>query len=801
MDHPKPAFQIDGELLKLWNDAQASFLASVATDRTVKPGAEYEPRPEEWLKAFKDRKHDQSNKFLAACTKVGSHLHVIQTFVRVTGFAVSAAASANPVASPASVVVNAFVWLFNSFAKVSSDYDKIEEFFGAISKMFWNLSSISNHLERLADSYALHQCIVEFLICCLSICKLASEQVHDKIKKWVRQLNGNDKLDGEIAKLAAAHKQLRDCISTESLKATLDVRSDMSKIVSSNDRSERTVILEWLSPLDFSKVDDELAKRVSTTVVAGRWLLESELFRQWRDGNVDRLWYVGKPGAGKSVLASIIVKHLEQQAPDISGKPSTLGDILVARLYLSYKSKFDMLDLLGSVLRQFQRGNDIHPEILNKYQEYQGNCNDKSQRPSLDELIMLLSKCTMNKTVYIVVDAMDEFSYNDREPLIKHLQGFKDDAKILVTSRDLNHLGMLQKGFEADKIEAHDEDMDEYIQRCIERCPNRKCLEEYCDQIMSQVKKKSGRMFLIVRLHMDALADVEVEAEVEQVLQKLPDTIDGSYENTMDRIHNRGGLRRIRVESTLAWVAYAQRPLSIHELQHALAISGSPGGIEKKYLRQKDEIISDCCGLLVQDLDGIVRYVHYSAQDYFYRIRAERFPNFDRQITIACARYLSISETQQLVKTQTWRKPSLRSAKEPGEYPFLKYAGQHLHTHHRRVQTSTGVQEGEDTDLVEVIRDFVTTENKQRNAKKRPWTLLQPLHVAVFLGSAQLVSSLIVEDGAVVNALDPYHKSPLDVAIKSGLDDVASILIGHGAKVDLSRKKGHVILLSILTDH
>ena len=113
-------------------------------------------------------------------------------------------------------------------------------------------------------------------------------------EEWLRQLSGNDKLDGEIAKLTAAEKQLRDCISTMTLKIGLDVRSGVSKLVSSSDRSERDDILDWLSPLNFAGVHRELEERVPTTSIAGRWLLRSELFKRWRDQDVNMLWYVGK---------------------------------------------------------------------------------------------------------------------------------------------------------------------------------------------------------------------------------------------------------------------------------------------------------------------------------------------------------------------------------------------------------------------------------------------------------------------------------------------------------------------------
>ncbi|KAL6895882.1 hypothetical protein HDV57DRAFT_521115 [Trichoderma longibrachiatum] len=125
-----------------------------------------------------------------------------------------------------------------------------------------------------------------------------------------------------------------------------------------------------------------------------------------------------------------------------------------------------MLGLLGSVLRQFQRENDIHPEILKDYWAYKrrDKYNSKVQRPSLTEVKELLSECTRGKRVFIVVDAMYEFSYNNREPLIEQSPGAPNtDTNIMVTSRELDHLYRLKRRLETDEIEAHDEDIDEYI--------------------------------------------------------------------------------------------------------------------------------------------------------------------------------------------------------------------------------------------------------------------------------------------------------------------------------------------------
>ncbi|KAL6895883.1 hypothetical protein HDV57DRAFT_521117 [Trichoderma longibrachiatum] len=134
------------------------------------------------------------------------------------------------------------------------------------------------------------------------------------------------------------------------------------------------------------------------------------------------------------------------------------------------------------------------------------------------------------------------------------------------------------------------------------------------------------------------------------------------------------------------------------------------GGIEKKHLSQQDEIISDCCGLLVQDFNDRVGYVHFSAQEWFHHIRVEDFPDFDRHVAIACAKHLSISEIQQLVEQNTCLKSSLSGAGKPENYPLLGYAGEHQHLHRRSVRT---LRDGEDKDLVEVMRELVTSEGSR----------------------------------------------------------------------------------------
>lgn len=114
-------------------------------------------------------------------------------------------------------------------------------------------------------------------------------------------MNGNDKLDDELKKLAEVENELRSCIGLKILKASFDayetgrrVEYEVNKLVDIGNRSEQNDILDWLSPFDFSRVYRELQERVSKDGVAGRWLLKSQLFEKWRDEDINRLWYTGK---------------------------------------------------------------------------------------------------------------------------------------------------------------------------------------------------------------------------------------------------------------------------------------------------------------------------------------------------------------------------------------------------------------------------------------------------------------------------------------------------------------------------
>jgi hypothetical protein len=73
-------------------------------------------------------------------------------------------------------------------------------------------------------------------------------------------------------------------------------------------RKEDTKILDWLTPIDYGpQHSDYLSRRQPET---GNWLLESEKFLGWLAGRKQTLICPGIPGAGKTILTSIVVDFL-----------------------------------------------------------------------------------------------------------------------------------------------------------------------------------------------------------------------------------------------------------------------------------------------------------------------------------------------------------------------------------------------------------------------------------------------------------------------------------------------------------
>jgi hypothetical protein len=94
---------------------------------------------------------------------------------------------------------------------------------------------------------------------------------------------------------------------------------------------------------------------------------------------------------------------------------------------------------------------------------------------------------------------------------------------------------------------------------------------------------------------MDHLKSRSNRKQILIALDSLPSTVDEMYRQALQRIKDEHRQLAFRV---LSWILHAHRPLTIVELQHALAFDGGTADIDLNVLDDEVFVQSVCCGLV-----------------------------------------------------------------------------------------------------------------------------------------------------------------------------------------------------------
>jgi hypothetical protein len=92
----------------------------------------------------------------------------------------------------------------------------------------------------------------------------------------------------------------------------------------------------------------------------------------------------------------------------------------------------------------------------------------------------------------------------------------------------------------------------------------------------------------------------------------------------MERINAQSSDFQKLAKKVLSWITYTKRPLSILELQYALATEINNYQFDRENLREIEDIVSVYTGLvIVNHRSNIIRLVHYTTQKYFERTQIQ----------------------------------------------------------------------------------------------------------------------------------------------------------------------------------
>ncbi|TFK17950.1 hypothetical protein FA15DRAFT_567367, partial [Coprinopsis marcescibilis] len=385
-------------------------------------------------------------------------------------------------------------------------------------------------------------------------------------------------------------------------------------------------IVGWLSDINYHAIQaDNYGKRAEGT---GEWAFDDPKIVEWLGGVLGVLWGVGMPGAGKTVLASIIIDHLLQKA-------KANKRICVAFAFSRYTDQFTGDMVLGGLLRQVVQD---HPTTLAFVKPMYDYHRQRKTRPSQKELLDVI-RAIFNSDLFdekfCALDGLDEAFPDTQVDVLDALADLP--ANLLVMSRPLPLLKEHIPDATFIDIIVHEADIIQMIEDKIGHMKQLRNLLETADwkeKAVRRLVEKSSGMFLVASLQLELLAKCNNIKELCSALDTLPIGVNPMYKVTMERIEGQQGFD-LAIQA-LTWLVYARESLKMDDLRHALAVEMETFKYDFNLLVDPDTVLSACCGLITFEPETkLVCLVHYTARDFLVGYLPK--VGVDAETMLACA--------------------------------------------------------------------------------------------------------------------------------------------------------------------
>ncbi|KAI1110175.1 hypothetical protein F5Y14DRAFT_371523 [Nemania sp. NC0429] len=549
-------------------------------------------------------------------------------------------------------------------------------------------------------------------------------------------------------------------------------------------------ILDWLAATDYSdQQSDFIGRRQAGT---GQWLLASDEYQRWVKTEKEALFCPGIPGAGKTIISSIVVDDLlDRQRADES--------IGVCYVFFNFRRNDEQRfsQLVASLLRQLVQTQSTLSESVKLLH---GRHERTGTRPSADELLQALySVVSEYGRVFMVIDALDECQTADdcRGKFISQLLKIvsEREVNVLATSRPIGEIVSRFEGAVTVNIRARDDDIVRYLDG------NLSCLPGFVSarvDLWTEIKERIiecvDGMFLLAQLHLNSLKGKSTAKKVRDASKKLAKGSDAyftAYEESMARINSQLPDQSDLAMRTLMWITFAQRPLTTTELRYALGVELNTNEFDDDNLPDLEDILSVCCGLVtvtVHPKRDIIRLVHYTTQEYFERTGKSWFPEAQDEIAKTCVAYLSFDAFESSISVRSKLKERLSS------YPLYQYAGQYWGIH---ASLASDYQ---------FCLAFLTSDRKaeacaqvlfRRDSRFRKG--VTGLHLAAFFGLHQVIGRFADIYG--LNVENRSGMTPIIYAIVNGQVAVVELFLEKGVSVESIIERNPLLSHAIDSGH
>lgn len=350
------------------------------------------------------------------------------------------------------------------------------------------------------------------------------------------------------------------------------------------------------------------------------WILSNECYMNWTSqaqSGHSVLWISGKPGWGKSVLASFVVDHLSRTGSTIHSYFFQFSDYR--------KSTFE--DCLRSLAYQLALSNETCRASLLELHAEGLRLDGVEARPFWRTLLRSGSLRGIRTRQYVVIDGFDECGEPQAalETLVQMLEEESSaEFRLLIIGRELPSLsgsynfrpGDLQRlTLESSHTSAG---LSRVISRRIPFIPAIKPRDR--NEIGAKILELSQGSFLFADLVLRELASCHGQMEVSKTLETMPGGMEPVYGRIIETIAEAGPSKDL-THAILRWIICISRPFTVNELQTALEID-----LDTTFPHFGESVVTLCGQLVTVDQIGRIKLQHETAKHFL--LNQQQRPDF-----------------------------------------------------------------------------------------------------------------------------------------------------------------------------
>ncbi|KAH9178030.1 hypothetical protein EDB89DRAFT_1299174 [Lactarius sanguifluus] len=561
----------------------------------------------------------------------------------------------------------------------------------------------------------------------------------------------------------------------------------------------RRDLRNWISPPDPSVNYNTAcgAHHKSTTA----WLTRGDAFKYWRAHGC-LLWVHGKPGSGKSILSSVIVRDIEEVC--------NAGLASMAYFYFDFKDtgKQDSRALLSSLLIQLSDQSDTYCDILHDFYSTHRRGSVQPNDDALTQCLKTMLAALGQTPIYLIFDAVDECVNTSGMPsprekvliLVKELVELKlSNLHLCITSRPEVDIRNALEPLAAHRISLHDEsgqnaDIANYVSSIVYSDSRmRRWRAEERDIVVGTLSAKADGMFRWVFCQLEILRHC-FPSSVLNILEQLPESLDETYERILREVSR---ANRDHAYRLLQCLTVAVRPLRVEELAEVLTVDFNARGGPKlnadwRWEDNEEAVLSACSSLVAVVMDGgsrVVQFSHFSVKEFLTSDRLASSLGEESQFHIRLESAHTILAQASLGVLLRLDERIVRDS--AAGFPLARYAAEHWPEHVKFENVFSHVKDGVD-ELFDADKPhfaaWLRLHDVDRSLirRRRPeQTEAPPLYCAVRIGNRTLVEHVLSERPQDVNIKGGYYGTPLHAAFFERDIETVWLLLENGADVNI----------------